>query len=338
LFSIHIIDLFVFVKMRTFRLEQYQAIQTAAFSYTLPEMVIQSINQLSKELGLLQSVSIPNSKYNHEYGFESSAKFRRHQRPDSKAVTDAVAQTWEKAKPFKITIMDKKEGIDKRINDIRICLNKISQKNYDAQKESIIQYIEEIREDIEDDELLLSSQQRIATVIFEIASMNKFYSVLYAVLYKELTDQFSLFQEIPTMFIEEYLKHIHLIVYADPNIDYDKYCLNNKENDKRKAMSVFIVNLMKNGIFTEDAVLDIIHQLQQLVLTYIDMPNKLNEVEEITENIFLFITTAMDHFTKENNPKWRTIMETVLECSKMKYKDHLSLSSRAVFKYMDLIK
>lgn len=320
--------------MPKYNLEQFKTIQFSNFTYVLPEIVLTIVANLSKELGVLNTPQ-PSASYagknSSEYGFsENNGKYRKNRNPP-------VLKTWEKVKPFKMTVIDKKEGIEKRINDIRICLNKISNKNYDSQKDSIIQYIEELRNDVEEDEeLLQSSQQKVATAIYDIASNNKFYSVLYAVLYKELIDKFSIFKDILSGFIDIYLTSMKSIEYVDPNTDYDKYCLNNKENDKRKAMSVFIVNLMKNDILEKNKVLDIIKQLQEMVLKYIDTPNKLNEVEEITENIFLFVTTAKDDFTLENE-SWKAILDTVRTCSQMKYKEHTSLSSRAVFKYMDIL-
>ena len=38
------------------------------------------------------------------------------------------------------------------------------------------------------------------------------------------------------------------IEYCDPKKNYDKFCDINKANEKRKAMSLFIVNLMIIGI------------------------------------------------------------------------------------------
>jgi hypothetical protein len=86
---------------------------------------------------------------------------------------------------------------------------------------------------------------RIANSIFDIASTNKFYSELYAILYKELTGKFPVFKEIIIRFISQYLENIGKIQFIDSNKDYDLYCENNKLNDKRKAMSAFLVNLMK---------------------------------------------------------------------------------------------
>jgi hypothetical protein len=317
--------------MKTYTIEQFQAIQS---SYVLPELITNIISNLSKELGVLNLPSTSShsfSKTDSRFSTESTI-FRK-----SRTEQQAMSKQWEKAKPFKATVIDKKEGIDKCINEIRICLNKISNKNYDTQKEQIIQHLEGLRAEINDDtELFDSSQRRVATAIFDIASANKFYSVLYAVLYKELNERFSIFKEIIGEFINQYLENIHTIEFVDPNVDYDKYCLHTKENDKRKAMTVFIVNLMKNGILESAHVLRIIYQLQEMMMTFIDTSNKLNEVEEIMENIFLFITTAKDDFTNENE-EWRTLLEKVKLCSQMKSKEHLSLSSRVVFKNMDIL-
>ena len=153
-------------------------------------------------------------------------------------------EQWEKIKAFKSTQIQQKEGIEKLINDVRVCLNKISNKNYETHRDTIIQYIKEIIENNETDTELF----KIKKSIFEIASTNKFYSELYALLYKDLINTFDCFEENIEPFINEYIDSIQNINYVDPKVDYDKYCEYNKENDKRKAMSAYIVNLSKNNI------------------------------------------------------------------------------------------
>jgi hypothetical protein len=172
--------------------------------------------------------------------------------------------------------------------------------------------------------------------IFDIASTNKFYSELYANLYKQLTEKYPIFQSIIIDFIKEkYLENIHKIEYVDQNVDYDKYCQNNKENDKRKAMSVFIINLMKQELIQKQEVLNIILQLENLVLKYIDEENKLNEVEEITENIFLFLINGKEEL--KNIESFEPVFQNIIKCSQYKVKEHPSISSRALFKYKDIV-
>jgi len=313
--------------MKSYHLEQFKVIQKTS-TYILPTQILQVLANLSKELGVLNIPAIPVTV--------AAAGHKNRNVRQAMTVTEAMAKPWEKTKPFKATVLDKKEGIEKSINEIRICLNKISNKNYDSQKEQMINAFDGLLQSGIDEESIRFSQEKVATAIIDIASTNQFYSSLYATLYKELDDRFSVFRPILSKYTQQYLDSIALIVFVDPNTEYDKYCVNKKENDKRKAMSVFIVHLMKNGVLESAEVLRILRQLMQTVQEYIDTPNKVNEVEEITENIFLLMTTAKDDFSMDD-PEWAELVETAKRCSRMKSKEHLSLSSRVVFKYMDIV-
>lgn len=71
-------------------------------------------------------------------------------------------------------------------------------------------------------------------------------------------------------------------------------------------------------------------------IEYIDSENKTNEVEEISENIFLLV--SMSHDLLDSSDRWKDgILKILQDISKMKSKEHVSLSTRVVFKYMDII-
>jgi hypothetical protein len=343
--------------MVSYDLDQFVQIQSSGFEYKLPEKVHETINKLIHELGISALTTNPTST-NYENYHERDYKRRlRNDKNNTKFSKNIDTAIWEKQKEFITTKIEKKEGIEKLINDIRICLNKISTKNYETQSNAIFVYIDEIIEKNNEIENLNNMENttetnttmttkkikleneelnKISMSIFDIASTNKFYSELYANLYKQLTEKYPIFQSIIIDFIKEkYLENIHKIEYVDQNVDYDKYCQNNKENDKRKAMSVFIINLMKQELIKKQEVLNIILQLENLVLKYIDEENKLNEVEEITENIFLFLINGKEEL--KNIESFEPVFQNIIKCSQYKVKEHPSISSRALFKYKDIV-
>jgi hypothetical protein len=242
---------------------------------------------------------------------------------------------WESARAhaFKVTKIEIKEGIDKQINDIRGLLNKMSTKNYDAQRDLIVDQINRLASDSsvsEDDKM-----QAFLSVL-EISRSNKFYSELYAELCKELSAAFPAFGEILPRVVDLYRETLEHINYVDHNVDYDGFCNYTKSNDLRKANAAFIVNLMKRGVLEKSQIISIISELIGFVRRYIDEDNRSNEVDEITENLFLFITQSKTELL--NNDSWTSeILPFIQDASKMKSKDHKSLSSRAVFKYMDIL-
>ena len=71
------------------------------------------------------------------------------------------------------------------------------------------------------------------------------------------------------------------------------------------------------------------------VLKYIDEDNKVHEVDEITENVFLLITESKT--TLENDDIWKNvIIQNIHNFILLKAKEHPSLSSRCIFKHMDM--
>jgi hypothetical protein len=57
--------------------------------------------------------------------------------------------------------------------------------------------------------------------------------------------------------------------------------------------------------------------------------------DEITANIFVLISSAMDNMMQLD--VWANIYERIQAYSKYKHKDHPGLSSRTIFKYMDIV-
>ena len=314
----------------TYNLDNYKNIIVSGYDYKLSETITNIIANLSNELGVTFKENTKSNNIQEEYTGENKKYSKRNF--GNKRVKPVVdEEQWEKIKAFKSTQIEQKEGIEKLINDVRVCLNKISNKNYETQRDAIIQYIKEIIENKETDTELF----KIKKSIFEIASTNKFYSELYALLYKDLINTFECFKENIEPFINEYIDSIQNINYVDPKVDYDKYCDYNKENDKRKAMSAFIVNLSKNDIVEKNTVINKIIYLEELVLNYCDIENKTNEVEEITENLFILITKSLSMLVNESN--WEIVINNIKQLAQMKTKEHKSLSSRSLFKYMDIL-
>lgn len=246
---------------------------------------------------------------------------------------------WSRARAPKLPptrIIEVKEGTEKTIKDIRVALNKFSNKNADTQHVAIVQLINQVMTNSEN---LDEDVKKVMGIIFDIVSTNEFYSALYAKLYKDLMDAFPAFSVKLVDIIENYKDSYNAIVMVDPNADYDGYCAYVKSNDKRKAMTKFIVNSMKNGVMTEESVLDIIVYLEDIVLRLAEDKDKNVVIEEITENIYVFIDE--NKTTLNKTPKWiEVIVPNVQTISKLRKTDavkYASMSNRAAFKYMDII-
>ena len=246
--------------------------------------------------------------------------------------------SWENVRNFKTTKIEKKEGVEKQMNDIRICLNKISNKNYDTQQELIMNYIIEM-ENTNKEEF----DQNIPTIaqsIFEVASTNKFYSEVYAKLYKTLLSKYPIFMDILNDFLEKYKTSLDEIKTADQNENYDLFCLYNKENDKRKACTIFWMHMMKLEILSVSNMIHVMKLVLDKIEENMEIPGKLNEVEELTELLFLLLQEGYLFITERSGSEsvdWNTNIETIQKIAKYKIKDKKTFSSRVLFKFMDMI-
>jgi len=288
------------------------------------EIIISSVNNSEN--------TINKPKQYAGAGNKNYVEKRRHFDKDKKMQKEITTDDWQEIRNFKTTKIEVKEGFDKQVNNIRVLLNKISNKNYDSYKQNIFNEMQAYfsSEDTEE------NKQKIIKIVFDIASTNKFYSEIYADLYKELTVLFPFFAgDILENFLEEFREGIHKINYVDPNTDYDGFCNYTKINDNRKATGTFIINLMKKEILTTGRVLQLLVYIQQLLFEYIDQPDRANEVQEITENIFIFVTLGYPAYI--DNPLWQDIYDKIVAFTKMSVKEHNSLSNRAIFKHLDIL-
>lgn len=239
---------------------------------------------------------------------------------------------------FKSTPIDIKTGIEKDINSIRTLMNKISAKNYDNHKNEIVECITQVLQNTSIDSLpedAIVLRQRVISAIFDIITANGFLSELYANLYVELIKRTPDLENCITEFIQQYKNTLNEIKYVDPNTDYDGFCKYNKLNTSRKSMITFIINLMKHNCVSNDVVLQIIIDFLITSRKYIDTENKTNEVEELTENVAIMINMTKNILCEHE--LWKTvIVPNIKDIGSLKAKEHVSLSSRVVFKYMDL--
>jgi hypothetical protein len=319
-----------------YTLQDYSDVLFTGCNYKLPENTVIIINNLTKELGVViaaAAAAVPDEDFkrsNLHYNNKRS-------RPDSR-FKNKVDETWKAAPQFKVTVIEKKEGVAQLMNEIRACLNKISNKNYDQQRDAIFQWLSD---DVQNENNSTTNIEIIAQSIFDIASSNKFYSELYAKLYRELIEKHEFFVKFISNLLADYYNGMDAIEIVDANTNYDLFCDNNKLNDRRKALSTFIVNLMKQQVLPKCEVLQLIINLQEKVMSAIDVEGKTEWIDEITENLFILVTLVAEDDTTtigSIEDQVTTIRNNVDICSKYKAKEHKSISSRAIFKYMDMVK
>ena len=125
------------------------------------------------------------------------------------------------------------------------------------------------------------------------------------------------------------------IDYCNPNTDYDKFCENNKTNDKRRALCTFYVNLMKENAISKTTMIEIINNIQKYMMEKLSQEGNKEIVDELSENLFILITNSSEELDDEDN--WNEIVTNVSNYSKCKVKDYPSATTKSIFKHMDMI-
>ena len=312
-----------------YTLKDFEEIVFNGFDLTLPEATTSLISSIAEEVGAPTYIRTPNfPKRDRPTNIINAAPHTKRRRNRNLEIND---DDWETIRKFQATEVKKKEGIDKHIDAIRLYLNKISDKNYDAQSAKIFAEIDELISIDTDEETMM----KVGHSIFTTASTNKFYSELYATLYKDLMSKFDIMKVIFDKNFNSFMDLFKVIEYVDPKDDYNMFCKVNKDNDERRAMSLFLINLMKKGIIEQDAIMNIILLLQGMVKDFILFENKLNQVEELAENIYIMTTSGYSVLV--NHEDWDTVLNYINIVSNMKAKKLPSISSKAIFKHMDML-
>ena len=265
-----------------YTLEEFNDIEADGFEYTLPSETLALINKLSDMVG---APSYSKTPIFTKKGLPGKRKKRTEE------ITD---EEWEILRNFQTTTLVRKEGIDKKLDEARILFNKITTMNYAKIKDKIVEIVTDIGEEKED-------MNKICNFIFDIASTNKFYSELYAQLYSDLIAEFSVLKSIFEDSFSSYLVLFEKIESCSSEEDYDLFCKINKVNDKRRAMSLFVVNLMKHNIIDISRVMEIVLKLQCNMNELIIANNEKIKVEEISENISIMVSNSLDNLKQHSD-------------------------------------
>ena len=280
------------------------------------------------------------------------------------------SQCWkvQKMKSTKVISEDKQTPLVNKIHRICIALNKMTAHNYEVHRTAIVAEIraEEEEEEEEEEGRALANLGVIFKKVFAIVSQNKSNAQVYARLCVDLfcslrspsTTQLPFLEYVlafeQSIFGVEERVNGELVVpgrseinYVDPNIDYDGYCVYVKKNDMRKSAALFILHVFKlerqaasvsatTTLMCDTKILNTMQRLQEVLAAYISQEAKTYEVEEIQEVFFLYVTETYPEL--HEHALWRDdIFPKLVEFGSFKAKNFASLTSRAVFKCLDML-
>lgn len=304
-----------------YTLSDIDKIKSLDNKYIITDEIIQIINSISDKVGAPSYIKTPIFH-----------KKRQEDRKRKKKNPEINDEDWIAIRNFQATEKIKKEGVDSLLDSVRCELNKISDKHYEKQKNKILELMSELSKSEYSDE----DKNKVVALIFEIASNNKFYSKLYAQLYKDLIYFYSCMTDVMDKHIGEFKDLFKNIEYCDPDKDYEQYCRNNKLNESTRALTSFVVNLQKLDVLSIDITYNMIEYLIDLTREMMNEDTKKNILCEITENLFILITESKNNIKEWNSDNYDELTEFVVNMKSLKVKDKPGLCNKVVFKYMDL--
>jgi hypothetical protein len=317
-----------------FSIDDFERIKNNGFSYTLSPQTMAIIQALADQVGSPEYIKTPQF---HKVEIKDGIQQNRKRRGGQKAY-EVNDEDWDSVRSFKTTLISKKEGIAAVIDQIRKHLNKMTDKTYCTLRDNIIKEIEGLAEGIVDsmeDEEFIKEINKIGEALFTIASGNSFYSTMYAKLYKDLMEKFAFMKTIFEANFKNFNTLFNDFSYCDPNKDYDQFCHINKVNEKRRALSLFYVNLMKENLIDENEIVTILTQIQNSMLSSILEIDKKNVVDEMTEIFYIIVVNGIDKINKL--VEWSSIEAFISKFAGFKPSSHPSITNKTIFKFMDIL-
>lgn len=297
----------------------YETMCIEPSSFQLPQQFIENINTLHLHLGIQNTSAKPKT------GDGSGRRTKQD-----------VTDNWKKKEEFKATSIIKKVGYDILIGELKKFLNKLTSANYDVYIENVVETVSSIVTfDFDGDNNRDTALEQVVNVILQVACSNKYYSMLYAKLYTRLFEVHSYFTEENPRIYDNFITALHAIETVDPNVDYDRFCVVNKKNDERRALMLFIINSYKIGSYTLTQLSNVVLEIDGMIHTHILDSKYIEYTNELTEIMNVFVTNMVTNI--KGDESWCFVKDRIVQYSQYKTKDYPGMSSRTIFKYMDMV-
>lgn len=175
------------------------------------------------------------------------------------------------------------------IDKIRNLLNKLTKNNYDEIKDEIIISIKHFSYSRNNIVLI-----NICKEIFNISSINKFWSSIYADLTYDLITAFPIMKEICENNYNSFLTIFEKIEIGKEE-DYDNFCKINNINEKRRSLSKFYTCLNKKTVLSNNHIQQILNKL----FTYVRENYELKECKGVIEEVFENVLIILDNLNED---------------------------------------
>ena len=324
-----------------YSLPQIKIIASNDLNYTIPDETIKLLNYFSQQIG--SNLVITNSCFSKiepkNEIIEDLYKSEKKRKKGNKNM-EVSNDAWDTIRTFEATKIEQKTGIDAILDNIKLILSKLTmdKNQFNKIKDQLITEINTILETDPSVTLL------IGNTLLNVALSQKKFTKMYAELYTELIGMYDWLKPIIDDQLIQYFELFDNMQYYDPDTNYDKFCDMNELNDKRKTYTQLFLHFSLTGVIHKTIIYEILIKLSSMMFALINETNKKFEVDEIIENIsILFVKDILIiekdlTFNKETNTiNGLCVSGLIKSFAKCKSKDYKSLSTKAIFKCMDLI-
>jgi hypothetical protein len=308
-----------------YSLEDFHKILETAQLEQLSDSTIEIINMLATHVGAPEYIKTPQFKAKVLQTAGNSVRRK-------KKIMDVNDDDWETIRTFQTTEFQKKEGLEINVHKIRKFLNMLTEKTYDKLSIAIIEELRVVNSNKTENDMTVLCEQ-----IYNIVAGNILYSNIYAKLYNDLIANFPIFNQILLKNIARIEERINSIEYIDAASNYDKFCENNKKNEYFRASVAFYANLMKENVIEEKTIYDIILMLFSTLNHFIEKTTKKNELDELSEIIYIIVTISYDKIKTRSQDDASVINKKISGIASSKVKSMPGITNKCIFKHMDML-
>lgn len=308
-------------QIRRYELLDINNIIDGGFQYTLPPSTLNIIEDLVKEVG--------NPDYQKTPIFNMKKKNNK-----KKNFKDIPDEDWITIRQFQKTNIEKQANeMELLLDNIKKCLNKITEKTYDTIKDEIFVNINDSFI-IENNE---NNLKQIWNTIYNISSSNNFHLEIYIRLIKEIKNKYKEFQTFLNEEFNLYEKSfLSNIIDIDKNINdltYEELCSYNLEKSTIESQTAFFVMCLMHELIEEELLTNLLNDLYSKFLNKIKNKDTSVIASDIVHIIQIIIKNGKNYFSEE---KINNIKETTSSILLLNRKDNPGYTQKAKFILMDL--
>uniref|UniRef100_A0A6C0FDJ8 MIF4G domain-containing protein n=1 Tax=viral metagenome TaxID=1070528 RepID=A0A6C0FDJ8_9ZZZZ len=329
----------------TYTISDFQSISSNGFNVVLPNNTIELINSLSKHVGSPSYIKTPVFNKRENTGNDTERKRRRKFKAQDTSWGDNLKNDANTKSNIVFKAPTPKKTltiVESTTQSVRSILNKIGTSNTDSMVSSLIEIIDDMLEC--GDDITGEDVHNISENITNVMSSNSFYSDVYSQIYVYLLDKYSFIQETLQSKLTEYIPSYNNVIDVNPDENYDLFCSKNKENDIRRANTLFFTNLSKHHKIESSILVDFIMKLCEKIASNIQIPDSITMIDEMIENISIILSNNKEIYKEldkkvsfSDDKDINTIGKYLLMLSKTKPKTFAGLSTKSLFKLMEIM-